>query len=88
MPCRPCCIGREAASALARAEPGKLRGFAGGLSGSPPSRSFQGHSMTVDSLAYCPAAGAVMGRSNPAPAAPGRAGMAARRPGLPQEARR
>ncbi|AZQ55211.1 hypothetical protein D5R55_30650 [Burkholderia cenocepacia] len=59
MPCRHRCNCGRAASALARAEPGKLRGFAGGRSGCPPSRSFQGHSMTVDSHAYCPSARAV-----------------------------
>ncbi|RQR32611.1 hypothetical protein DIE22_19570 [Burkholderia sp. Bp9142] len=58
---------RNAASALVRAEPGKLRGFAGSLSGCPASRSFQGHSMTVDSYAYCPAARAVTGAFNPTP---------------------
>ncbi|OXI16632.1 hypothetical protein CFB52_027865 [Burkholderia sp. AU18528] len=56
MPYRHRCNCGRAASALARAEPGKLRGFAGGRSGCPPSRSFQGHSMTVDSYAYCPSA--------------------------------
>ncbi|PEH68472.1 hypothetical protein CRM91_11165 [Burkholderia ambifaria] len=56
-----CCIHSRAASALARAEPGKLRAFAGSRFGCPASRSFQGHSMTVDSYAYCPAACAVMG---------------------------
>ncbi|RQV82732.1 hypothetical protein DF160_12565 [Burkholderia anthina] len=59
MPYRHRCNCGRAASALARAEPGKLRGFAGGRSGCPPSRSFQGHSMTVDSYAYCPSAPAV-----------------------------
>ncbi|RQS72803.1 hypothetical protein DF032_27000 [Burkholderia seminalis] len=58
---RRCCNCGRAASALARAEPGKLRGFAGGRSGCPASRSFQGHSMTVDSHAYCPSARAVSG---------------------------
>ncbi|RQS31625.1 hypothetical protein DIE03_13120 [Burkholderia sp. Bp8992] len=61
MLCRHCCNCGRAASALARAEPGKLRGFAGSRSGCPASRSFQGHSMTVDSYAYCPAAPAVSG---------------------------
>ncbi|RQV22291.1 hypothetical protein DF039_11265 [Burkholderia cenocepacia] len=61
MPCRHRCNCGRAASALARAEPGKLRGFAGGRSGCPPSRSFQGHSMTVDSHAYCPSARAASG---------------------------
>ncbi|NTZ09523.1 hypothetical protein FCJ60_28225 [Burkholderia metallica] len=61
MPCRRCCNCGRAASALARAEPGKLRAFAGRRSGCPPSRSFQGHSMTVDSYAYCPPARAVRG---------------------------
>ncbi|MPV67089.1 hypothetical protein GD429_14795 [Burkholderia sp. BE17] len=61
VPCRPCCNCGRTASALARAEPSKLRGFAGGRSGCPASRSFQGHSMTVDSYAYCPAARAVSG---------------------------
>ncbi|NTZ86435.1 hypothetical protein FCJ61_26390 [Burkholderia metallica] len=59
MLCRHRCNCGRAASALARAEPGKLRGFAVGRSGCPPSRSFQGHSMTVDSYAYCPSARAV-----------------------------
>ncbi|KAB0686246.1 hypothetical protein F7R13_01500 [Burkholderia territorii] len=81
-----CCIRRSAASALARAEPGKLRGFAGGLSGCPASRSFQGHSMTVDSYAYCPAAGAVMGFSTPTLIETGRSGAA--RAGIRQEAGR
>ncbi|RXV68410.1 hypothetical protein D1006_24925 [Burkholderia stabilis] len=61
VPCRPCCNCGIAASALARAEPSKLRGFAGSRSGCPASRSFQGHSMTVDSYAYCPAARAAAG---------------------------
>ncbi|AWV02701.1 hypothetical protein DM992_25345 [Burkholderia sp. JP2-270] len=61
VPCHPCCNCGRAASALARAEPSKLRGFAGSRSGRPASRSFQGHSMTVDSYAYCPAARAVSG---------------------------
>ncbi|KAG8154788.1 hypothetical protein BFF94_004270 [Burkholderia catarinensis] len=56
-----CCNCGRAASALARAEPSKLRGFAGSRSGCPASRSFQGHSMTVDSYAYCPSARAVSG---------------------------
>ncbi|PRE04923.1 hypothetical protein C6P77_00205 [Burkholderia ambifaria] len=60
-----CCIHGRAASALARAEPGKLRGFAGSRFGCPASRSFQGHSMTVDSYAYCPAARAVRGSFTP-----------------------
>ncbi|AXF25027.1 hypothetical protein CUJ89_32980 [Burkholderia pyrrocinia] len=59
--CRPCCNCGRAASALARAEPSKLGGFAGSRSGCPASRSFQGHSMTVDSYAYCPSARAVSG---------------------------
>ncbi|OXJ11968.1 hypothetical protein CFB39_31475 [Burkholderia sp. AU6039] len=59
--CPACCICGRTASALARAEPSKLRGFAGSRSGCPASRSFQGHSMTVDSYAYCPAARAVSG---------------------------
>ncbi|RKT99864.1 hypothetical protein C7H84_29365 [Burkholderia sp. Nafp2/4-1b] len=75
---------RRAASALARAEPGKLRGFAGRPSGSPASRSFQGHSMTVDSYAYCPAARAVMGFFTPTPI--DRARSMAARADLRQEA--
>ncbi|AQQ36238.1 hypothetical protein A8E95_21225 [Burkholderia cenocepacia] len=59
--CRHRCNCGRAASALARAEPGKLRGFAGGRAGCPPSRSFQGHSMTVDSYAYCPSSRGVSG---------------------------
>ncbi|ORT88009.1 hypothetical protein B7G54_05135 [Burkholderia puraquae] len=61
VPYLPCCICGRAASALARAEPSKLCGFAGSRSGCPASRSFQGHSMTVDSYAYCPSAHAVSG---------------------------
>ncbi|AYQ41919.1 hypothetical protein CVS37_28970 [Burkholderia lata] len=56
-----CCICGRAASALARAEPSKLCGFAGSRSGCLASRSFQGHSMTVDSYAFCPTARAVSG---------------------------
>ncbi|AXK63644.1 hypothetical protein CN645_29765 [Burkholderia sp. IDO3] len=64
---RRCCNRRRAPSALTGAEPGKLRGFAGGPSGCPASRSFQGHSMTVDSYAYCPAARADSGVFTPTP---------------------
>ncbi|MPV58993.1 hypothetical protein CFB46_18640 [Burkholderia sp. HI2761] len=67
MPYRHRCNCGRAASALARAEPGKLRGFAVGRSGCPPSRSFQGHSMTVDSYAYCPSDHAASGVSFPTP---------------------
>ncbi|RQS00777.1 hypothetical protein DIE04_04055 [Burkholderia sp. Bp8994] len=81
---RPCCIRRSAASALVRAEPGKLRGFAGSPSGCPASRSFQGHSMTVDSYAYCPAAGAVKGVFTPTPIEIERSGAAGA--GVRQEA--
>ncbi|RQZ68710.1 hypothetical protein DIE08_09675 [Burkholderia sp. Bp9004] len=84
VPYRPCCIRRRAASALAVAEPGKLRGFAGSLSGCPASRSFQGHSMTVDSYAYCPAADAVMGVFTPTLIMAGRSGAV--RAGIRQEA--
>ncbi|AQQ39873.1 hypothetical protein A8E81_35220 [Burkholderia cenocepacia] len=65
--CRHRCNCGRAASALAGAEPSKLRGFAGGRSGCPASRSFQGHSMTVDSYAYCPSARAVSGVLFPTP---------------------
>ncbi|OXI21321.1 hypothetical protein CFB43_18195 [Burkholderia sp. AU15512] len=65
--CPACCICGRTASALARAEPSKLRGFAGSRSGCLASRSFQGHSMTVDSYAYCPSAGAVSGFLFPTP---------------------
>ncbi|RQR26585.1 hypothetical protein DIE23_29420 [Burkholderia sp. Bp9143] len=85
---RPCCIRRRTASALACAEPGKLRGFAGSLSGHPASRSFQGHSMTVDSYAYCPAARAVMGVFTPTLIVIDRSGAAggrAARAGIRQE---
>ncbi|RQZ29141.1 hypothetical protein DIE14_07505 [Burkholderia sp. Bp9017] len=67
VPYRRCCNRRSAPSALAGAEPGKLRGFAGSLSGCPASRSFQGHSMIVDSYAYCPAAHADLGVFTPTP---------------------
>ncbi|KAB0643140.1 hypothetical protein F7R21_08650 [Burkholderia latens] len=79
---------RRHASALACAEPGKLRGFAGSPSGRPASRSFQGHSMTVDSYAYCPAAHAVLGVLNPTliETAPGGARSGVARPGIRQEA--
>ncbi|ONJ03796.1 hypothetical protein A8D95_34225 [Burkholderia cenocepacia] len=65
--CRHRCNCGRAASALAGAEPSKLRGFAGGRSGCPASRSFQGHSMTVDSYAYCPSVRAVSGVLFPTP---------------------
>ncbi|MCR5898352.1 hypothetical protein DF057_07650 [Burkholderia cepacia] len=79
--CLPCCICGRAASALARAEPSKLCGFAGSRSGCPASRSFQGHSMTVDSYAYYPAARAVSGVLFPTP-------IDFAEPGARQEARR
>ncbi|PRE62198.1 hypothetical protein C6P96_28820 [Burkholderia multivorans] len=61
VPYSPCCNPGTGASAPARAEPSKLRGFAGCPSGRPASRSFQGLSMTVDFSAYCPLARVVSG---------------------------